>query len=215
MINLMNIGKHLSGYWNGRAYSGEQLSARFEKMAALTGIAASYKFPKNRTATEFDHWAHSFCSWRDGDSESEKEHLKDVWNDLVRLNPELETIETYDTHCFLRNAIFGSASQFNPDDIKFFIEMQKRTHCSHVALLVHEDQEYVRLCRDITVRTGVEMEWVASPQTLLSIYSQVKDRAEIAAYTDPMFGNVSDADVRPEHISAARNFINLIGKIAP
>lgn len=176
-----NISRYLKGFVDGAAKSGRQLSAEFEVASGLRGISANYKFPDQQTATQFDYWASSFCSFRDGDSVQETRFVQGVWGQLVRLNPELGEIKTEGNPLFIRNGIFGAASLFNPDDINFFIELPKITKCDTVALLAHSTAVYEDLSMEIDSRTGVTRQWVASPETLLKIYDQVKDRPAIHA----------------------------------
>ncbi|MGZ9096972.1 MAG: hypothetical protein ACXW30_01590 [Micavibrio sp.] len=168
--------RYLKGRLTGVADESSQPAVEFEKAAQVRGIAGSYTFPGQRSAKDFDHWAKSFCSFRDGDDWLEKKHLQKTWNSLVALNPELDVVKPDGNPVLLRYGIFGAASQFNPDDIRFFIEMQKRTNCSPTALLVHQIPAYEKMNLDIQSRTGVQRLWVASPETLLHIHEQVKDR---------------------------------------
>lgn len=176
MRTVNNVRRYWQGFSNGAAEAGRQPSLDFQRAAGLRDIAAAYHFPENRSATEFDHWADSFCSFRDGDSAQESQFLQKTWDELVALNPELERIKPQGNATWLRYGIFGAASRFNPDDINFFIELQKRTDCSVVALLVHQVPSYKKLLIDIEARTGLDTEWVASPETLLKIHGQVKNR---------------------------------------
>jgi hypothetical protein len=179
MKTSKNVARYLMGFTDGSAKAGQQLSAEYEAAAGVSQIAAAYEFPEKYTATEFDHWAASFCSFRDGNSAAERKFLNGVWDSLVKLNPQLGPIKTDDNPLYLRNGIFGAASRFNPDDISFFIELQKRTSCSTVALLAHSVPLYQELTDKIDSRTGVKSCWVASPETLINIHEQVKDRPAI------------------------------------
>lgn len=165
----------LLGFLDGDARQPCQPSLAFQQATGLNNIAASYKFPKGRNATQFDLWAGNFCSFRDEDNAKETEFLQGIWDHLVALNPDLKIVQPEGNPKWIRNGIFGAASRFNPEDIRFFIELHKRTETAAVALLASHIPIYQKLSGFIHSRTGVDREWVASPETLINIHDQVKN----------------------------------------
>ena len=176
MNNVMNTYRYLTGFFNGEAREGRALSLDFEQAAKLEGIAGDYRYPKQRTRQGYEHWAGSFCGFQNENSEKETAFLQNSWDELVALNPQLEGIDPDGRPNCLRHGIFGVASRFNPDDIRFFVELQKRSQCSMTALLVYQVPSYKALSDRVEMHTGIGRSWVASPETLVRIFEQVKDR---------------------------------------
>lgn len=184
-----------------------QLPLDLEKSTGITGISNPYLFPDQKSASEYDLWAGETCTPRLGDDEKQTGFLKNEWTRLVKLNPCLGIIKTNDNPRFMRNVIFGAATLFNPDDISFFIEVQRRTQSSRVALLVHQTiPAYGELVRAIESRTNQSIQWIPSPATLVSMYRQVKNRPAIYPALIP-FQNVTEKISSTER-EAAQSFIH-------
>lgn len=213
-----NTARYILGLSNGSADAGQQLSREYEQAAGLKGIAASYKFPDGLSATRYDHWASSFCGFRDGDGALETDFLQETWDELVALNPELNRVNTHGKAFHLRHGIFGAASLFNPDDIEFYIEVHRRCGSAPVALLVHNLPVYRALHDHITARTGVETLWVASPETLLKIHDQVKDKPARHSVREVFAHVAAEKIITPGQLAAARAYIEPVirrGGFAP
>lgn len=175
-MSLKNNFRYISGFLTGAARQGRAFSLEFQHAAQLQGIAGEYRYPGQRSRAAFEHEVAIFGGFHNKNTPRIVGYLQKTWDELVALNPELKKIRTEGDPKSLRHGIFGAASRFNPDDIHFFVELQKRPECAMTALLVHEVPLYKKLSDQIEMRTGLSGSWVASPETLLKIFEQVKDR---------------------------------------
>lgn len=208
MRTPMNMARYALGFRDGGCDAGMQLSCDYEQAAGVRGVAASYQFPNQLTATRYDHWANSFCGFRNGDGAQETHFLQDTWDDLIALNPQLRRVNTYGHPTTLRYGIFGAASLFNPDDIEFYIEIERRCDSAPMALLVHSLPSYKALHNEIFIRTGVETSWVAAPKTLLTVRDQVIDLPAQYDVRD-VFAHVSvDKLISPAQFAKAKTYVD-------
>lgn len=156
-------------------------SLEFEERAGVTGVSTRYDYPcvQGRTRAAFNHWAGIFCGFQNKDTSRQTRLLQRTWNSLVDINPELEKIEPEDHPTRLRHGIFGVISDYNPDDIDFFIDMAKHTQDGPTGYLLYEVPSYARLDCEIYLRSGIGKGWVAAPKTLTRIFEQMKDRPRL------------------------------------
>lgn len=207
MKNIVKKFRYAVGFLDGSASAGQQLSKIFEEEAGLKGIAAAYAFPDNMNATEFDHWAGAYCSLTDDNTLSEQRHLKNVWQKLQALNPELQRVETGDECDFLRDAIYGTASLYNPDDLSFFIDFKKHVDSDMVRYFSMQHKDYAARDKFITDRTNIARQWVAGPETLMRIQEQVAGRP-VLVDTPPSFFYLGRRHISKDTSKAAQNFIS-------
>jgi hypothetical protein len=164
-----------------------QPPVEYEQKTGTTGIAGRYRYPGGMTAEQYDCWIveqGSLLAWEDNSPET-VEKLKNTFNELAALNPEIRNLPHRDMPRRLRHSIFGVASSMNTDDIRFFIEYPEKTGRDDVARAAHGDPDYDRLTVAVQTRTGVGGSWVASPKTLRRIFEQVKDRPAIHPVQTP------------------------------
>lgn len=181
--------RYLQGLF--RFYVGEQYSCshparEYEEQARVKDIAGRYSFPGGLDACRYERFLYSFFPWRDEPvDEKELLSLRREWDKVAGNNSALECVEPdYTSRGSLLNALVGAASLFNPEDIKFFVEMCK-AGVDYVALHTAKDMDYNRVEMFIHQRTGTPEGWVLSPQTLCRILEQVKDRPPIHDYKPP------------------------------
>ena len=207
---LVNPIFYLVFRFNREARHSQQLPVDFERETGTTGISTVYKFPGNKTAKDYDLWAGIFCGWHNGNGKRQINFLQKEFAKLVELNPSLEILQPEEKPSLIRAAIFGAATFLNPDDINFFIELQKRTKCSYVGALSHTVPEYEDLVSNIEGRTKLELQWVASPPTLINIYKQIKDRPADLQKPEHRFAPaMKGREITPAQIEAARTFIKI------
>lgn len=206
MFLMRNHFRYALSRLRGDARESVQIPEVYEQEAQVTGIAASYRFPDNMKAAEFDNWAQSYC--RSGEGPPTQRQIKKVWHKLQDLNPALKELETYGNISCMRDGIMGSATQFNSDDIRFFIDFKNEIG-PRMAALVNMNTAYADWEDTIARHTQVVMEWVASPQTLYKIHQQVCDRP-LAPVEQRSFALSAQeaAQITPATRAAAIAFVN-------
>lgn len=91
-----------------------------------------------------------------------------VWIGLVKANPELEQVKVdKNSGVSLWHAINGCTSQFSVSDINFFLE--------YPIVQRERNKEYQTLNEKLT-RAGVEIQWVASPETMRRIVQALEQQ---------------------------------------
>lgn len=121
-------------------------AVEFEQQTGLSGVAGNWKFPEGKTATQMEHaylsqyhkYGYALVSkssmtspsaaqkeafaWFEKESEKKLPEILKIHDELVKLNPELDTIGI-DRNNYLQvhNVIHGATSRFNADDIREFI----------------------------------------------------------------------------------------------
>ena len=163
----------------------------FQTENRLRGIAGRYVIPGNRTASEYeDHiWNevegalkhrlagyHPQGIWSVLVKSPPPAVLRDSWNELLRLNPQLKGVKVNRKNgADLLEAHTGVTSGFNVDDINFYLEQLKTGERlpskQSRAMPVHGD----RIAR-VEAAAGKHMYWVASPQTVEKIEARFRRR---------------------------------------
>jgi hypothetical protein len=92
------------------------------------------------------------------------EQLRKDWDELVALNSELEKVSlNRDDGLALREALYGVVSQFNTDDINFYLKTWG------------ERQELtITKWREIGLTAGASVRWIAAPETMQKIASALE-----------------------------------------
>ena len=168
-----------------RKTRSSQPPVRYEAQAQVTGIARHYQFPGGLTAEQFDLVAADLLLPHEDTGPDMMGTLKNTFNKLAALNPGVRALAHDNNPRYLRYAIFGMASSMNLDDIHFFIEQAKLTNDGPIAALMHRNPHYDHLYSTVETRTGVMTNWVASPETLMKIFEQVKSRPPIHPIKTP------------------------------
>lgn len=175
---------------------------KFQRQNNLRGIAGAYKIPGGMTASAYEDRAMQLlfadkglqqmagmnskaemeAFWRRGgfwralDGAPAPEALKDSWDALVALNPQLSAAKVErDKMRSLLDAHYGVTSGFNLDDINFF-QTQKKIGKGLPGLQSRNMPVHgARLERIEAVSSG-QMFWVVSPKTAKKIEQRFKRR---------------------------------------
>ena len=161
---------------------------KFARQNDLTGIYGDYKFPNNMSATECEDyytWGHSKTAppvIKEYDlsdtkgSASSPEYLNvlnDVWDELKKLNPELENVKIHDHKSDeVYYAFLGATSCFVPDDINSFLDYIRQDKAPYQEMC--NDPKTGALVRWIEERSEGRIHWAASLSTLRNIQDQMR-----------------------------------------
>lgn len=162
-----------------RKNTSSQPPVKYEARAQVTGISRRYQFPGGLTPEQFDLVVADLLLPHEDVGPDMMGALKNTFNKLAALNPDIRTLAHDNNPRYLRHAIFGMTSSMNLHDIHFYIEQNKATNDGPVAALTHRDPDYDHLYSMIETRTGISMSWVASPATLTKIFDQVRERPPV------------------------------------
>jgi len=141
----------------------------FEQATGVRGVSRSYKLPNDYKNEEdvqnkLDLFAHH------DDAAPEIVLQRAMYNDLIELNSDLSGIPVKnDSDRY--NVLFGAVSKINPSDIEFFLTLDP--HRRAIAA-----PEYAEKKKRIEDKTGVDLYWYPSPETLENIFNQVAVQKE-------------------------------------
>lgn len=160
-------------------------SVAFEVFNGVSGISGFYEFPEGMTPRAFEYeirsWERVLDYYRFDPSGVRLagevpsfyiDKRREMVSALVALNPSLSEID-YDPFDALNmhHFLFGVASLFSPDDVKFFMELKKVTRfCASYAMKI---PGYAELSDEINARVEMPRRWVASMNTMLEIKRQL------------------------------------------
>ncbi len=168
-------------------------------------------------AAEFDDRAGIYCGFQGDHSRQQTQFIKLISDKLQDLNPELQTVQTHHHAHAMRDGIFGAATQFTPDDLRFFIDYRMQLGPKPAALRGNMNPDYAVLENAIALRTHVKMQWLAAPENLLKIYAQVRDRpaSPNEAACKSAFATVINVDYTQRDVDETNRFMSRHFKLKP
>ncbi len=171
----------------------------FEVFNKVTGIAGNYHFPGGMSATEYestvvprfsvDVFSKLEDPMQNGFLLVPKEapdpevlaEMKNQWEQLKKLNPELNVIDLGDCDpelmpMALFDCIEGCASLFNPDDINTFVKTRIESRRFDVPAIFSEDPDYSKVKAEVSNLAEYRVGWVPSKATLKLISGKLKEK---------------------------------------
>lgn len=154
----------------------------FEAHTGLRGIAGHYRFPHNMSATTYqtrlEAYSGSTC-FSTAPSPEDAAAIRKEWETMVRLNPGLANVRLdKKSSAEILNALLGAASQFNADDINFFLLHQRRGDQAEdkIEALKKSLRQLMHIRMAVELTAGARMEWIPSPQTLQKARAALEER---------------------------------------
>lgn len=168
----------------------------FELAYNLTDIAGDYTFPDDLTPTEFENQAAHYSEDVHACYEIEdytlrkisalpdvtRQRMETSWAALQALNPELQTINASgDEPLLLFDALCGAGALINADDIKFMIDLRRKTGRidtveSAKELIPTYTLQHDEVSNLLHHPSYGRLGWIVSPPTLNKIKNSLQNR---------------------------------------
>lgn len=147
-----------------------------ENLYGVDGVSHYYTHPYGLDAANINGYAQGLLHMEARGmitTEDRAEGLTYMWRNLQRYNPELAGVLPDGADADrLQQAVTGFANAYSPADLKFMLEPANEGYIDSPA--------YAKLHKAVN-DWGVALEWVAAPETLLSINQQLESRFEKVA----------------------------------
>ncbi len=146
----------------------------FEERTKLSGVAGGYRYLPGLEAHEIENYALAICALARFDVDVVREcneRLPLIWTALKKLNPKLGAVRIDETDREdIYDAVIGVLSNYNPRDIEAYINVGHG--------IIRAKGDAYQACRTWVENNAGEMQWVPSYHTLISIKSQIEQRAQ-------------------------------------
>lgn len=141
-----------------------------EREHGFKGIAGNYKLPEGLKASELQGYGEILRHAAQAGElsvEEMNEKFDEVLLSLAARNPQLARLDPGEDWLGRYNIVLGIASEFNPQDIQFFLDI-------YPDIAPKDDGgHYAKLWENIR---GLPLVWMPAPDTLISIATQMQGK---------------------------------------
>lgn len=143
-------------------------SLELQEEMNVTDIAKQWILPVGWSEQKIGNFIYQCrCKYKkDSHSKYHIVKIKELYNELVKLNPVLKNIDCTTTRNY-RDVIHGVGSKFNYEDIKYFIEKWLKDKY----FTTEEAEEYRKKLRELEVKYCLSIHWIPAPST----FQKIKD----------------------------------------